>query len=305
MIKFLKKIALFFALMAVIDVACGYSFNVLRRNAKGGDTRKNYYIAEECCDKVVILGSSRAARHYVPTVIQDSLGMTCYNCGEPGCGIITAYARYGMIKSRQKPKLVLYEVSPEYDYYKTDDYSKYLGRVRQYAHNPVVMDLFISLGDNLERARLLSNMYRNNSYIVHNIFDNLNGDDEGRGFQPLYGVLSANAHPKNIISQQAKIDSLKLSYMERLILEMKADGITLCFAVSPRMINQADVLKIQSDYKPIRDLCSKYNVPFYDHMFIKGISDNRLLFQDFSHMNEKGAIVYTGTICEELRELLN
>ena len=82
---------------------------------------------------IIILGSSHAVRHYVPSVIQDSLGLTCYNCGEPGCGIIPAYARYKMVAERNKPKLVIYEVTPGYDYLVSDDYSKYLGKVRQYS----------------------------------------------------------------------------------------------------------------------------------------------------------------------------
>ena len=190
MVKYFKKIALFFVLIAIIDVMCGFGFNVLKKHAKGSDTHKNYYIAEECAADILILGSSRAARHYDPNVVENSFGFSCYNAGEPGCGIITAYARYGSVAARKTPKLVIYEVSPRFDYFKGEDNSKYLGRVRQYADKPLVKAMFLDLGDNLEQLRLLSNMYKNNSSIVHNVVDNLMGQDN-KGFEPLQGVMKA------------------------------------------------------------------------------------------------------------------
>ena len=38
-----------------------------------------------------------------------------------------------MIAERKKPHLVIYEATPGYDYFVSDDYSKYLGRIRQYS----------------------------------------------------------------------------------------------------------------------------------------------------------------------------
>ena len=105
--KYLLKIALFFALMAVIDVACGWIFGILRSKARGGQTHKNEYISNVCEDDILILGSSKADHHYVPSVFEDSLGLTCYNAGEMGCGIIPAYVRYKMVSQRHKPKLYL------------------------------------------------------------------------------------------------------------------------------------------------------------------------------------------------------
>ena len=214
MAKFIKKVLLFFAFISVVDIACGFGFNYLRSHAKGGDTKKNYYISEQCCDDVLILGSSRAARHYNPLVLEDSLGLSCYNCGEPGCGIITAYARYGMIEQRHTPKLVIYEVTPGFDYWETDDYSKYLGKIRQYADKPSVYELYYELGDNLEWLRLKSSLYKNNSFILNNLLDCCSKGNYIKGFEPLYGNLDSNLQPSTTHIDKIKIDSLKLSFME-------------------------------------------------------------------------------------------
>ena len=164
--KYLLKIALFFALMAVIDVVCGLVFDILRSKARGGQTRKNEYINNICEDDILILGSSKADHHYVPSVFEDSLGLTCYNAGEMGCGIIPAYIRYKMVSKRHALKLVIYELTPDYDYLRDDGYSQYLGVIRPYANQSTVKETYLDFSDDLEGLRLLSSMYRNNSKLI-------------------------------------------------------------------------------------------------------------------------------------------
>lgn len=300
---FLKKVLLFFAMIAIIDVACGLGFNHLRLHAKGGDTQKNYYISEQCCDDILILGSSRAARHYNSKVFEDSLGMSCYNCGEPGCGIITAYARYEMIKQRHKPQLVIYEITPSFDYFKTDDYSKYLGRIRQYSYKRPVYQLNLDLGDRLEKYRLISNLYRNNSFLVQMAKDYLVSEQYYKGFEPLYGMLNSGAKQEGFKATINPIDSIKYSYIERFIIDLQKEDVALCFMVSPRFINQ-DFATMQSlEYEPIIKLCDKYNVPFYNRIYVEEISNSYEYFQDLGHMNKSGATVYSKYIVEDIKKI--
>lgn len=304
MFKFLVKILLFLTIVVFIDFASGYCFEYLKKHAHGGDTSKNYYISEISCDDVLILGSSRAARHYDPKILEDSLNLSCYNCGEPGCGILTAYARYELIAKRHKPKLIIYEVSPEYDYLKTDDYSKYLGPIRQYADKTPVKDLFLKFGDEFEAIRLLSKMYKNNSHIVNNIKDNLIKGRDYKGYKPLNGVLDANTHPPLDYSPQCEVDSIKLFYVKKLIGEVKKDKVPICFVVSPKYSNSDTTKSERNVYSPIYSLCRQYHIPFYNHIDMDGISGNRLFFQDYGHMNQSGATNYTKAICSELMILL-
>ena len=304
MAKFIKKVFLFFTMFAIIDIACGFGFNYLRSNAKGGDTQKNYYISEQSCDDILILGSSRAARHYNPKVLEDSLHMSCYNCGEPGCGIITAYGRYAMMEQRHKPKLVIYEVTPGYDYFRADDYSKYIGKIRPYANKPEVYRIITELSDSLEKLRLLSNMYKNNSCIFHNCQDNLFSNKYINGFEPLYGYIKTDSKKNNDTKIISELDSLKLSYMERLIVDLQKDNVQLFLFSSPKYLSPGEAILQSNEYEPIIELSNKYNVPFINHLYIEGISDNRELFQDYVHLNSKGADMYSSYISSELISLL-
>lgn len=291
--RFLIQIAVFFALVAVIDVCCGFGFDYLKSHAKGGDTYKNYYLAEKCEDDVLILGSSRAARHYVPSVIEDSLGLSCYNAGEPGCGIIPAYARYKMVSERHRPKLVIYEVTPEYDYFVSNPYSKYLGRVRQYYHKRPVKEQYSIFGDDLDELRFLSNMYMNNSSMAHNVMDQFTEPGDN-GYEPLFGVLSAEATTQPNITNDApkhRIDTLKLKQVEKLIIATKEDNVPMIFIISPRYNGMSQ--KELCQYEEAISLARRYSVSFINTVDMEGVSDVREMFQDFRHMNDKGATLFT------------
>ena len=307
--KFLLKIALFFTFIAVLDIASGYAFKAIINHAQYGETYNSQYIANVCTDDVIILGSSHADRHYVPEVIQDSLGLSCYNCGEPGCGIIPAYPRYKMVAERKKPRLVIYEVTPGYDYFVSNDYSKYLGRVRQYSDKKIVKDIYENLGDELEPLRLMSSMYRNNSSIVHNVMDLVVPTKDYKGYGPLHGVLSEKAirdHKETQVEKDTKshiIDSLKLSYVEKLFADVKADSVKMVCITSPRF--DATPNESLDDYKPVIQLCEKYGVPFVDNRYYSGLTGEKELFQDFGHLNDKGARKYTTSLIPLFRNYLN
>ena len=127
---------------------------------------------------------------------------------------------------------------------------------------------------------------------------------DNRGYRPIYGVLTEETIKKKEKTQVEKdikgleIDSLKLSYVEKLFADAKSDGINLLCIVSPRFIENEDL------YQPARNLCKKYGIPFVDNRNYEGITGNKELFQDFGHLNDKGAKKYTSSIIPMLRKYL-
>lgn len=299
--KFLLKVALFFVLVAVLDIMCGWGFEILRTKARGGQTHKNEYISNLCKDDILILGSSKADHHYVPDVFEDSLGLSCYNAGEMGCGIIPAYVRYKMVSERKKPRLVLYELTPGYDYLQDDGYFSYLGVIRQYTNNRMVRDVYTDFSDELEGVRLMSSMYRNNSKLLINLKDILTQPDEYKGYEPLFGEMG---EPKkgglNTAEAQVQIDSLKWSYMVQLVEETKADGVPLVFVISP---TYGGVLS--SAYEPFIQYCKENNVKVINNVTCERITGKRELFQDELHLNHNGAVLYSQIIVEQVKDITN
>ena len=114
--KFLRKICLFFLLIAVIDVLLGSFMTTTSRQMNIGRNGREYYICDSVTSDILILGTSRAEHHYNAQMISDSLGIPCYNAGEEGCGIVLAYGRLLLLLERYTPNAIIYDVTPGFDY---------------------------------------------------------------------------------------------------------------------------------------------------------------------------------------------
>lgn len=147
--RFIAKVLFFFSLVVLMDITFGFVFSALRAYAKGGSTENCEYIDNRSTDDIIILGSSRATHHYVPQIIEDSLGVSCYNCGEEGNGIVLAYGRYKMLTGRYKSRLIIYEVTPGYDYGTNEPNTKYLGYLRPYYKKIGIKEIFDDFDDEL------------------------------------------------------------------------------------------------------------------------------------------------------------
>lgn len=294
--KFLLKVLLFFACVVVMDFAFGLFFSFLRTHAKGGSTANCEYIANRATDDIIILGSSRASHHYVPQIIEDSLGMSCYNCGEEGNGVVLAYGRFRMLTSRYKPKLIIYEMTPGYDYGTTEPNNKYLGYLRPYYSKDGINGLFADFDDELSPLKMKSKMYQNTAKLLPNVVDNIIFRDNMRGYSPLEGKLNPDK-VKNVEAETCQVvDSLKLKYVEQIIVEAKKQNILILFMISPTYGIDSDI----SSYGPEIALCEKHNVPYYNFANYSPIAGNADCFQDMGHMNNNGALEYTKMIIKEM-----
>jgi len=51
----------------------------------------------------------------------------------------------------------------------------------------------------------------------------------------------------------------------------------------------------------ISEVCEHYKVPFYDYTTCAEFLNNPSLFQDRSHMNDKGATIYSEKVAKEIK----
>ena len=289
--KFLLKVLLFFACVVVMDLAFGQFFSILRTHAKGGSTANCEYIANRATDDIIILGSSRASHHYVPQIIEDSLGMSCYNCGEEGNGVVLAYGRLKMLTTRYNPQLIIYEITPGYDYGTSEPNNKYLGYLRAYYNKDGISELFDNFDNDLSWLKMRSKMYQNTSRVLPDILDNVIYRDNHKGYEPLLGQIKETSIQTTIADGKEKaIDSLKLSYVEKVIELCQKEQIQILFVISPRYGIKENNM---SGYEPALSLCQKHGVPVYNFICCPSISEHPEFFQDEGHMNSKGAEVYT------------
>lgn len=294
--KFIKYIILFFIIIAVLDFGFGYLCVYLNSHAKGGDTKNHYFIANEMTDSVLIFGSSRAIHHYNPAILEDSLGETVYNCGLDGNGIIYNYGRLLTILDRYKPKMIIYDILPNFDMGE-DDYSKYLQWQKRWYDVPGVSDIFHDVNP-LEDIKMLSNFYRYNGSFIQMASDNVKPIQtvSYKGYKPLHGEISY--YDNNSKFDPVDWCDLKLLYFEKFVEKCNENGISLIISYSPWFKATDSRL-----FQEFTNFSNKNNLRVIDMFSDSEISDNPLYFEDASHLNSAGADVFSSKFANILKNM--
>lgn len=288
--KLLGYILLALALLVCIDVSYGTVMDYMRCRSKSGPTS----LLEDICEReeydIIIMGSSRACHHYDVNIMSDILKKRVVNAGMEGQGIITMYGILEMIAERYTPSLIIYDVTPEYDYlsYSSDDeLTRYTTPLKPYVANSKVASHIKTISER-ERLFLYSSLYRYNSIGLTVCKDYLtsSSDDSLSGYAPLYGTMEEVVLPDN--SGDISIHESKYICFRNLIQLCKNKAIPLLLVASPAL-GASDSGK----YDGCRDIANEYQIPFYDFYADARFSTNPSLFHDQVHLNSAGAQKYT------------
>ena len=295
------RVLVFVAAFLALDCLTGYIFRYLDNHAGDKFARENY-IRHDMNANVIVMGSSKAVHQYVPDILSDSLGMSVYNCGQRGNGIIYVYGRLATIYDRYIPKVIIIDVIKGYDL-DINDNSRYLDFLKKdYGTNAVVDSLFLKV-DEWNKYKMMINCYRYNSTICDLLINTVSKNRErfqSDGYARLKGskiskVKTVKGAQK---TQPVELDPLKIDCLERLTKEKKED-CTLVFVISPTYS-----LIDKNDYAIVRDICKKHNVPLLEYENDKRFVGKSHLFYDFSHLNDDGARCYTQLLASDIKRIL-
>ncbi|MBQ7820361.1 MAG: hypothetical protein IJ341_13215 [Bacteroidales bacterium] len=310
--KELKKITIgvvsICVLLVVVDWVVGTWSEKMYYQSKYGIFRRQIYCLTESQDELMILGSSRAAHHYVPQVFEDSLGMSCYNAGSDGMCI---YYHYGILASRIQrgcpPKMVILEVigtDVEVSQGATFTLDAALDRYApHYGEFAEIDSLFVFNGWK-EKVKLMSKTYKYNSKLVQTIKCNYIPWPEDRGYESLSKVMKVAEGEKTAdvlasSSDELHIEERKLEYLQKCIDDCKANDIKLVMCYSP-YYGQT----VPKSNQMIEELAKANGVKFLNYG-----DDLRFqkpeYFQDASHLNDTGAKEYSKEITYIIEKLNN
>lgn len=292
--KFLFNIFVFLCIAAVCDIAVGYAMRQLGRRVRSGQALKNHEILETASPDILILGSSRSTHHLVPQVLEDSLGMTAYVAGQDGNGIIMMDPLLHYIAGRHKPKTVIYDLISSFDY-DEDDPHQYLQHLRLLWGNEKYVDSVICEIDPTERYKLMSQMFRYNSWPLSYVKGCLTTTNEvDRGYTALSGVLQTDILRIKKPAPAKPASSLKMKLLREMIDYCGTNHIQLYFTVSPyyhvQPVNDAALV----------DSIKKFGGTVLDFTKEPGF-DNPAYFSDEFHLNQTGATKFTQALTERLR----
>lgn len=297
--KFLLKLVLFFVALIVVDRAMGMVFSYMGDHAKGGYIGHHKYVTDKTNEDILIFGSSRAIHHYNPQIITDSLGMSCYNCGQDGNGIILFYGLWQMIKQHHKPKMIIYDISTSFDLFEGESNQRYLGWLRADYDRPGIKEIFAEI-DPTERYKMMSMLYRYNSKFMQNITDYVHPifTIEGNGYFPFEGEMDTLKirKPTSLLNRPS-YDNIKLDFLCRFIDDIK--DVQLCFVASPLWYGSDENV-----LKPIKEICNKKKIPFIDFSNSPKYVKNRVYYYDGVHLNSKGSDEFTKDVMAAYKRLL-
>lgn len=298
--RYIIKILLFFGIIAVVDLVIGAAGDYMQTHSKGGDSKRTNDLVMIDNHDVIIMGSSRAHHHYDTPYLSDTLGLNVYNAGYDGNGVILAYGILELITERYQPKLVLFDVEPLFDIYtyKADNNNiRYIAGLKPYYRNKAIEAIIRNVSIE-EWYKVQSGLVRYNSSLISLLLENNDKHrPEVNGYAPLTGIYSGKAVSVNYSKEI--IDTLKLTYIERLIKLTQSKGITIAFVASPRYG------AISSDcFNPIKKICKRNNIIFIDYFADNTFAHNREFFKEPVHMNAIGAREYSRLLVNTINRLI-
>ena len=256
---------------------------------------KTLYTAEKVDSDIVIIGASTASHHYVSRMIEDSLRMSCYNCGEDGHFFLYQNCLINVMLERYSPKIIVWNVvggglkdsgddvlNGLYPYYDNDYCKKVIN------------------GTSWKMKYLMkSKMFRNNSTLVDlakPFVTKPASDQMGYSPLPISGYLYPTRSKDDSING---IDESRVELLKNTLQSINDHGVKLYVSISPRYSDGN--LKNTVQYKKLMALADEYGATIMDYYHDDLFSDSTL-FKDAPHMNDKGARIFTELVIKDMQE---
>lgn len=299
--RFIVKILILFISLFAIDQVAGLIFKNWLGNVTTGSLGKDNYICDHCTENILIFGSSRAEYHYNAKIIEDSLGLTAYNCGASGYGIIQSYGRLRMLTERYHPKLIIMEITPEFDLVDYKNNLKDLGVLKKHYDRNCIKEIFERV-DSTEKFKMVSYFYRYNSNFAHNplrLFKSSPFTKNAlgiQGFRAKHNELDKMKIGEKKEIDDFKLDGLKLFYLKKFVETAKSFS-QIVFVVSPYWQGRDPEI-----FNSAKQLADSLKIPFLDYSNNPKYFHKDKYFADGVHLNARGADEFTRDLIIELRK---
>ena len=301
-VEMMRKKIVFIAIILGIVVGCDWLIGAVTKDAilNVRDVGVNQTNTVQAFFKrtadVLILGPSTANHHYDCKIIEDSLGMTCFNAGRDGQNIIyDAMVLEGFL-TRCTPKLVVVDVthSTLSDTWMSslNDFNCYYGFLQP------IDDIIDSIGGPLDRFNRMSNIYRYNKtweWLLNARFAKTAEDLDG--YRPLEvkdikGLKATNESSQFVMEEECR------HYLDRIIDICKEKNVKILFAISPTLVIDNGIFA-----KNVNDVLHGKRVELMNWNGDTAYINHPELFYDKTHLNAKGAEVFTKEFVGKVKDL--
>lgn len=287
------------AIVAVIDILMGVGSKYYVKNyTLPGDYQPIDYVIKHTNEDIILLGSSVVLNSVMPTVIEDSLNMTCYNGGGNGQNLIFCRTMLDCILKRYIPKMIVLGLRPN------DLASPGLGRynllVPYYHIGFEIVDSCLESKNSYEKYLMASNLYRYNTIwfrilLYHFITPDTRGE---KGYVAKQNPL----YPPEMTTTKGSrhIDENRLRDFMYLVNTCKENGIDMVVYFPPTYTKyEGQSVSVNK----VRAICSENNIPcFYDAEDSEFLQHKEWFF-DNVHLAKDGGLIYSQRLAHRLKTI--
>lgn len=256
----------------------------------------------------IIMGSSRAYAQFNPAILDSILNINSYNLGYNGRQVRSQLLKYKIYRTEQthKPKVILYELSP----YSFSSYKKYESfQFVPYLQKKTMWNTFHEIeGFTWTDKYVPYWRYRNYKNEIRRIRRGTSPYCKDK-YKTYKGFCSFDYHWNN------KFDSTETLYylhnkktiqaFNQFINECEKDDIKVIFILSPYYIKATENIKNKElMHQQIEKIAMKHQIPILDYTQ-HPISYDTAYFYNYSHLNRKGANLFTTVLAHDLDSLLD
>lgn len=252
-------------------------------------------------EDLAVLGASRAAHHYVPSIIEDGSGLSVFNYGMDGRNIYNHYvvAELLFADSTKRPSIIVLEIaSIDINDSPGHNGEKLSNLYVLYNNNKAVRELIDTVTPEKRFALKFFNLYRYNSSLLGYLrvaISKEKNDFGNKGYKPL--TSEWKKEPESRLNKKSKFDPTKEVYLRRLIEDCLNYNVKLFVFNSPEYYNIEDPRPWENK---IKDICDGYDVPFFNHAYDSLFLSHREWFNEPFHLNDIGAKIYSKIVVQDI-----
>ena len=318
--KFILKLTKRFLLIYLIllTIQSIIDFYLAQDNSCNNNTWSKIYDGKLDTD-IAIFGTSRAEFQYNPEIIRENTGLKTYNFGLSGTEYTALKIRWEAYIHRNKtPKIVIldldvnslkktHELFNKYQYlpyFNSKEYQKFAKINDSNYYLEKLIPLYKYRGYEIKIYKQLLALH-NTSYCLDGVNGYIEHDIKWikRDYQRLKTLLEKD---KKRINYDYSIFNEGLTQINSIIEDCNQKNIKLFFVWSPSYYeSQLYELEYRSYIKTsLEKISNNNNIPFIDYSN-DSICLNRDNFYNSSHLNKKGATLFTLKLTKDFKPFIN
>lgn len=289
------KFLVFVVLFVIVDYASGFLYRYLENKALDHSpyAMVTQYTVKKVDSDIVIIGASEAQHGYVSQIIEDSLGLSTYNCGKDGIPIYYHEAMINCILNRYSPSIIIWSIPPDLLSKPSQKEIDALSQLNSFYYTDEYCRELINNKSKYEPLKMFFQSYAYNSRLIPLLYKTFGEDyPYEKGYAPISGT-ELNLKRNQKIWENDCDEEMSERFMA-ILKRCKEQNVEPILVFTPRYEydNHDDLVQ----YKKMKEIVNQLGVRLIEDLY----HDEELMkveyFRDYAHFNDVGAPLFTNKL---------